>query len=172
MSFVGTQCRESWEMTRLEHLPGMAVVRREAFSNDQWRIPGVVLVDSHYAPAGPFGYDPSQVIELRACTGNHWRTAQEAIGTFPRQAFDYLWLINPPPIPAELLNGLEPIWSNGRSGLYRIVHSPAEPVPPPLPARATAPGDSGRQAGPAGALRPSRLRARPLAFRVRASAPS
>jgi hypothetical protein len=136
VSFVGTQCRETWEMTRLEHLPGMAVVRREAFSNDQWRIPGVVLIDSHYAPAGQFGYDPSQVIELRPCTGNHWRTAQQAIGTFPRQAFDYLWLINPPPLPAGLLNGLEPIWSNGRSGLFRIVHSPAEAASPPLPAGA------------------------------------
>jgi hypothetical protein len=139
VSFVGTQCRDSWEMTRLEHLPGLAVVRREAFSNDQWRTPGALLVDSHYAPAGVFGYDASQLIELRPCTGNHWRTAQEAITTFPRQAFDYLWLINPPPIPANLLNGLEPVWSNGRSGLYRIVHSPAEAAPPPLPVRASAP---------------------------------
>lgn len=130
VSFVGTECRSTWEMTRLEHLPGMAVVRREAFSNDQWRIPGVVLIDAHYAPAGEFGYDPSQVIELHPCTGNHWRTAEQALTTFPRQAFDYLWLINPPPVRPELLNGLEPIWSNGRSGLYRIVHSAPGGAPP------------------------------------------
>ena len=127
ISFVGTQCRNSWETTRLEHLPGMAVVRREAFSNDQWRMPGAALVDPHYAPAGQFGYNPSQIIELRPCTDNHWRTAEQALTSFPRQAFDYLWLIDPPPVRAGVLNGLEPIWSNGRSALYRILHPRAQP---------------------------------------------
>jgi len=128
VSFVGTECRSSWEMTRLEHLPGMAVVRRQAFSNDQWRIPGVVLINTRYAAAGEFGYDPSEVVELHHCTGNHWRTLDQALRTFPRQAFDYVWLINPPPISPGLLEGLEPIWSNGRSGLYRIDHRAPPPV--------------------------------------------
>ena len=36
VSFVGSECRPPWFMTRLEHLPAMGLVRRLAYTNDQW----------------------------------------------------------------------------------------------------------------------------------------
>ena len=44
VSFVGRDCVEPWAMTRLLHLPGLALVRKHAFSNDQWTMAGAQLL--------------------------------------------------------------------------------------------------------------------------------
>ena len=38
----------------------------------------------------------------------------------PRDAFDYVWLINPGPYGPEFVAGLTPIWRDGRSVLSRV----------------------------------------------------
>ena len=53
VSFVGRPCVEPWAMSRLLHLPAMAIVRRHAFSNDQWVLPGAQLLDVRYEPGWP-----------------------------------------------------------------------------------------------------------------------
>ena len=121
VSFVGRNCREPWAMSRLLHLPGMAIVRRRAFSNDQWTMAGAQLLDVHYWPGWPFIRDASEVVTYRPCRGEVWRTMNQALFSFPRDAFDYVWLIQPPPYDPRLTQGLQPIWRNGRSVLYRVV---------------------------------------------------
>jgi hypothetical protein len=128
VSFVGTPCRGEWTMARLDHLPGLAVVRREAFSNDQWSVAGAQLNRSAYAPAGRFGRDPSQIVRLHDCPVNRWPTLDMSLRQFPRSAFDYLWLINPPAWDARLTAGMVPVWTNGRSVLFRIVDR-TQPIP-------------------------------------------
>ena len=125
VSFVGRPCREPWAMSRLLHLPGLALVRRGAFSNDQWTMEGAQLLDVRYAPGWPFIRDPSQVVTHWRCPFQVWRTIDGALATFPRQAFDYVWLIDPPPYDAEFTEGLVPVWRDGRSVLYRV----AGPLP-------------------------------------------
>ena len=49
---------------------------------------------------------------------------------FPRAAFDYVWLIRPPPHDAAALAGLTPVWSNGASALYRVDRSVPQPRAP------------------------------------------
>jgi hypothetical protein len=119
ISFVGTACRNRWPMTRLDHIPGMAVVRREAFSNDQWSVAGAQLDRAEY-PGGPFSKDPSQIVGFERCP-THWPTLDSSLRLFPRAAFDYLWLINPPPYDSSLVRGMVPVWTNGRSILFRII---------------------------------------------------
>ncbi|MFL6856747.1 MAG: hypothetical protein ACJ8EB_02435 [Allosphingosinicella sp.] len=121
VSFVGTPCRDEWGMARLDHLPGLAVVRREAFSNDQWSVAGGQLDRVEYKPAGPFGRDPSQIVRLHDCPVNRWPTLDMSLRQFPRAAFDYVWLVNPPAWDKKLTAGMVPVWSNGRSVLFRIV---------------------------------------------------
>ena len=121
VSFVGRNCREPWAMSRLLHLPAMATVRRHAFSNDQWTMAGAQLLDVHYWPGWPFIRDATQVVTLRRCRGEVWRTIDQALATFPRPAFDYVWLIQPPPYDIRLTRGLQPVWRNGQSVLYRVV---------------------------------------------------
>lgn len=120
VSFVGRPCTERWAMTRLLHLPAMAMVRREAFSNDQWTMAGAQLLQVTYRPGWPFIRDASQVVTLRRCRNEVWRTIDTALATFPRHGFDYVWLIDPPPYDPALTRGLRPIWRDGTSVLYRV----------------------------------------------------
>ena len=128
VSFVGRRCVEPWAMSRLLHLPGLAISRRQAFSNDQWAMAGAQLLTVHYWPGWPFIRDATQVVTVRRCRGEVWRTMNQALATFPRTAFDYVWLIQPPPYDPRLTKGLQPVWRSGRSVLYRVVdRSPVMP---------------------------------------------
>jgi len=124
VSFVGRNCREPWAMSRLLHLPGMAIVRRHAFSNDQWTMAGAQLLDVRYRDAWPFMRDPSEVVTPRPCRREVWLTANEAMAHFPRDAFDYVWTIDPPPFDPGFASDLQPIWRSGTSVLYRVVRAP------------------------------------------------
>jgi hypothetical protein len=121
ISLIGTPCRGEWTMTRFDHLSGLAVVRREAFSNDQWSVAGAQLDRSEYFAAGAFRKDPSQIVRLHDCPVNRWPTLDSSLRNFPRAAFDYLWLVNPPDYDRSLVKGMVPVWTNGRSMLLRIV---------------------------------------------------
>jgi hypothetical protein len=121
VSFVGTRCGRLWEEPRLEHLPGLATVRRGAFSNDQWVMAGAQPIRVVYRGGGRFTADPSQMVTRVPCRGERWLTLDQSLATLPRDGFDYVWLINPPPYDAKLTAGMQPIWRNGRSVLYKIV---------------------------------------------------
>jgi hypothetical protein len=120
VSFVGETCMKTWFMHRLYHLPGMAIVRKEAFSNDQWVMAGAQLVRVHYREGSPFLSDPSQLATLRKCRGEPYRPIDRALAQVPREAFDYVWLIHTPPYDPRLAQGLRPVWRNGASILYRV----------------------------------------------------
>ncbi|HEX6376759.1 MAG TPA: hypothetical protein VFZ91_13690 [Allosphingosinicella sp.] len=121
VTFVGVKCRKDWAMSRLEHLPALALVRRDAFSNDQWSMSGAQLLTAHYPDDGWFSRDPSQQVLPHHCRGERWLTLNESLRRFPRDAFDYVWLINPPPHDPVLARGLQPLWQRGTSVLYRVV---------------------------------------------------
>ena len=134
LSFVGRRCADDWAYSRLEHIPAMLLVRRYAFSNDQWSMAGAQQLTTHYAPALGFAHDPSQIVTDRKCRGEWWRPVNRALATFPRAAFDYLWMMQPPPYDPALTRGLRPIWRNGRDTLFRVVdRTQPEPSGPALP---------------------------------------
>jgi hypothetical protein len=121
VSFVGVKCRKDWPQTRIEHLPALALVRRDAFSNDQWSMSGAQLLTARFPDGGWFSRDPSQQVLARPCRGEHWKTLDESLATFPRDKFTHVWLISPPPADPALLRGLQPVWQSGTSVLYRVV---------------------------------------------------
>jgi hypothetical protein len=130
VSFVGRPCVEPWAMSRLLHLPGLAIVRRHAFSNDQWEMPGAQLLNVRYKPGWPFIRDPTQIITAYRCPREVWRSTERALSVFPRDAFDYVWVIAPPaPIDPKLLEGLTPVWRSGTSALYRVDSSANNETP-------------------------------------------
>jgi len=120
VSLVGEHCGRPWAMTRLQHLPGMAVVRRHAFSNDQWVMAGAQLLRVHYAEGGAYTKDPSQIVTARRCPREFYWTVRQSLSRIPRGAFDYVWLIGPPPYDPRLTRGLLPVWRSGRSVLFRV----------------------------------------------------
>lgn len=120
VSFVGRDCGLPWYTSRLEHLPAMATVRRHAFTNDQWYMPGGQLLGIRKADAGGFAQDASQLVSGGRCRGEPWRPISKSLTMLPRDAFDYVWLIDPPKFDPALLWGMRLIWSNGEDSLYRI----------------------------------------------------
>ncbi|WP_136161974.1 hypothetical protein [Sphingomonas flavalba] len=123
VTFVGHGCGLPWFSPRTEHLGAMAIVRREAFSNDQWAMAGAQLLGVRDIGAPGFDRDPSELVTARDCPGEEWHTIDHALTRFPRTAFDYVWLIGPPHIRPEWVRGLLLIWTNGRDRLYRAAHS-------------------------------------------------
>ncbi|HZF44460.1 MAG TPA: hypothetical protein VEZ48_13735 [Sphingomonadaceae bacterium] len=119
VALVGKTCGMPWSTARLDHLPAMAIVRRHAFVNDQWTLAGAQLLRVR-APDPRFAGDPSQLVASNGCNHREWRDVDAALRLVPRGAFDYLWLVDPPAYDARLTAGLQRVWSNDRSALFRI----------------------------------------------------
>ena len=120
VSLVGMDCAALWAMPRDTHLPAMAIVRRHAFSNDQWTIEGANLLSVRYREAGHFIADPSQIVRTPSCASNEVWSTGRALKAIPRDAFDYLWLVDVPPHDPQLLSGMRPIWRGEGSLLYAV----------------------------------------------------
>jgi hypothetical protein len=137
LSFVGETCYNEWTMTRLQHVPGLAMVRRFAYTNDQWSMAGGQLLTVRYKQARGFSHDPSQIVTDTKCPREWWRPVAVSLARFPRHAYDYLWVISPPPYDKRLERGLIPVWRDPTTGsaLFKIDHD--------VPAVQLNPGDLG-----------------------------
>ncbi|WP_254602667.1 hypothetical protein [Sphingomonas bacterium] len=121
VSFVGRRCVDDWAYTRLEHVPALLLERKLAYSNDQWSMAGAQQLTTRYTAAKGFAHDPSQIVTDRKCQREWWRPVDRALTRFPRDAFDYVWMLDPPPYDPALASGLTPIWrGERRSVLYRV----------------------------------------------------
>ena len=123
VTFIGTQCGAPWTMSRLEHLPALALERKMAYSNDQWSMAGAQLLTTRYYAAARFSHDPSQIVTSVQCPREWWRPISRAMARFPRGAFDYVWLIRPPAYDPKFNQGLVEIWRDGTSVLFRVDHT-------------------------------------------------
>jgi hypothetical protein len=126
--FVSPECRDPWRMARLDHVGGLATVRRRAFVNDQWADVGASLLTTRYPAAGRFANDPSQLLP---CDGG--AALARRLAVFPRSAFDRLWLVAIPEGVPAALPGMTRLWSDGDSAMFRIdtPHRRLSPSPPP-----------------------------------------
>lgn len=111
----------NWWGPRVYHLPGMAIVRKDAFVNTEWQIDGLQILRTRYAAARPFDADPSQTVTLD-CGVPGFRQYKDALANFPRAAFDTLWLLEVPRDHWPDDPGLTLVWSWHDSALYRIAH--------------------------------------------------
>lgn len=120
VSFVGMPCRMGWSRHRLDHLPSLAIIRRESFVNNQWDggVGTSFLMSVRYK-AGYFSRDPSHFVVPQDCQGRQRMSLASALENFPRQAFDYLWVIHQPDGKYDF-SGLVPLWQGGRSSLWKI----------------------------------------------------
>jgi hypothetical protein len=119
ISMVGMSCREYWPMLRNGHLGAMVVVRREGFSNDQWLLEGVNLLDLKYRAAGYYAADPSQLVRPDGCRDPLHRMIDDSLTQLPRSDFDYVWLIDVPPYSQASVADMKPVWRGPGSILYQ-----------------------------------------------------
>ena len=120
LTLVGQPCIKPWALPRNSHLGSMAIVRRHAFSNDQWAIEGANLLGVKYRKAQAFMADPSQMVRPEHCPASRMRTVDSAIAAIPHDAFDYFWAIELPPHAPDSLRGMIPVWRGAGSTLYRV----------------------------------------------------
>jgi hypothetical protein len=118
VNLAAQECDNLWSLPRNSHLGSMAIVRRHAFSNDQWALEGANLLTVHYAPAGHFMSDSSQMVRPARCAHRDAKPIARALAEIPRDAFDYLWTIDLPPQPPGVPAGFVPIWRGQGSVLY------------------------------------------------------
>ncbi len=120
ITLTGMSCREYWPLLRNSHLGAMVIVRREGFSNDQWLLEGINLLDLKYRSAGYFAADPSQLVRPNQCRDTLHRQIDESLASLPRQDFDYVWLVDPPQYDEALVADLPVEWRGPGSVLYRL----------------------------------------------------
>ena len=129
VSLVGQDCRRLWTLPRNTHLPAMGIVRRHAFSNDQWAIEGANLLRVIYRQAGRFMADPSEIVKLPPCANrDHW-TPTRSLAAIPRDAFDYVWLIDVPTYDPAAVRDMRPIWRGPGTLLYAVQRNGDQPQP-------------------------------------------
>jgi hypothetical protein len=123
-TLVGAPCNFHWPLPRRTHLGSMVILRREGFSNDQWLIQGINLLYLKDTAVRLFAADPSELVHPSGCRESiaPWST-NEALRALPRQAFDYLWLLDVPAFNRGMLKGMEPVWRGPNAVLYRIPHT-------------------------------------------------
>jgi hypothetical protein len=118
-SITGRSCGLQWALRRNAHLGAMVMARREGFSNDQWIIKGTNLLTLRYTAPGPFAADSSQIVRPTGCREGGW-WIDRALRAWPRDKFDYIWLIDPPPFDEKLTAGMRPVWRGPDSVLYQV----------------------------------------------------
>ncbi len=120
VAFVKRPCGIMITVDRTDHVPALAIVRRQAFSNDQWTMAGAQLLRVTKADAPGFVVDPSQFVSSSPCAAKRWTTFDRAITALPRGSFDFVWVIGKPAFAADSLSGFQRIWTNGTDSLYKI----------------------------------------------------
>src|SRR5438309_5179916 len=110
ISLVGMTCQEYWPLLRNGHLGAMVIVRRDGFSNDQWLLEGVNLLDLKYIKAGYFAADPSQLVRPNHCIDALHRMIDDSLSSLPRNDFDYVWLIDAPSYSPATVAGMKLVW--------------------------------------------------------------
>jgi hypothetical protein len=119
VTLTGMTCTEYWPLLRNSHLGAMVIVRRQGFSNDQWLLEGVNLLELKYRAAGYFAADPSQLVRPNGCRDPIHHTIDESLAALPRGDFDFVWLVDVPRYDASLVAGMTPVWRGPGSVLYR-----------------------------------------------------
>lgn len=133
LSFVKVGCKLSdWRRHRLEHLPNVASVTRNAWVNAHWEMAGVNMLRVRYRPDPFYDKDPSQFVFPERCidmtlpaTARVRRTVRETLALAPIDRVDYVWLIGTRLPPDYAGPPLDKLWSNGGSELYAV----RDPVP-------------------------------------------
>ncbi|WP_380872299.1 hypothetical protein ACFB49_32460 [Sphingomonas sp. DBB INV C78] len=121
-AMAGAPCSSVWNAPRMDQLGQMAVVRREAFVNGQWPMPGGRLLSVTHSAAAGFAIDPTELLQPARCRQTESYSLAHVVAKLPRPAFDYLWLINVPPDARPHDPGLVPAWQGEGGALYRIRH--------------------------------------------------
>jgi hypothetical protein len=121
-SLMVESCKKQWSRVgRPDHLPQLAIVRRDSVINGLFQNSGLNQVEALYRKSDGFNPNMLGTVHSDTCPVPYIReTLQTAIVRFPRDHFDYVWLLSPEPLPPFDMRGLRLIGSSGNDRLYQI----------------------------------------------------
>lgn len=114
---AGPRCA-SQALPRNDHLGSIAIVRKEAFVNDQFYLPGSVSVVIHYPQAGSYAAAPSQHLSYDVCGQ---QGVELWMSGLPAAAFDYVWMLDTDPMPPAYADRWRLVAEKPGSRLYRKI---------------------------------------------------
>jgi hypothetical protein len=117
---VGYPCDTKWRLARVEHLGSMALLRRDAFINSEWDVPGAELLRAKHADGTNFNVDPSQFVLDPNCGSDLRPFLAKKIQDIPQGYFDYVWVFNFDKNSLPKYKSLSPIYYDESTILYRI----------------------------------------------------
>lgn len=123
LTLARSPCEGEWSYPWLTHIGGMAILRRDAFSNDQWDTPGMNLLSVRYRKPAPYIADPSQLFEADECKTKTQQLG-DALRHAPLEAFTHVWILGAAPGRYPVAPEMKRVWSQSDSALYEI-RSPA-----------------------------------------------
>ncbi|WP_395334495.1 hypothetical protein WBP06_23540 [Novosphingobium sp. BL-8H] len=119
VALVAPDCPRGWSGSRITSLASMAIVRRDAFVNAQFEMPGAQLVAVSPSIPREFAYGTSSLVRLPDCDRPEPKLA-ERIDQIPYDAFDHVWLLGVGPNDRPSVPQLRLVWSNNQSAVYAI----------------------------------------------------
>jgi hypothetical protein len=118
VALVNLPCNRGWSPPRIA-VASMAIVRNDAFVNDQFDMPGAQLLKVGPSIPAKFAYGDSEWVKLPSCNRADPLLADQ-IASIPRDRFDHLWLLGVPMVERPHLPWLRILWENDESALYAI----------------------------------------------------
>ncbi len=112
-------CHAGWTTQAWSHLPDLAIDRREALVNSQWRVLGAPLLRVRYPLPPEISNDPSEQIPAWGCGNVDLGALHRRIAILPRGRIDYLWVLDRRGL-GPLWPGHRPIYTTVDTALYRV----------------------------------------------------
>lgn len=114
-SFSPIRTCKRWWNDGLASLPGLAIVRRDAFVNSEWDIPGQQLMQPIYLRGTD--YNSATPLGRKGCWGP---LLDDRLRDLPRDKFDFVWILRS--APKGSYPWLVPVARGPQSVLYRVAH--------------------------------------------------
>ncbi len=123
LSFMLNKCDENDWPIRYEynHLTDMGVVRKNAFVNSQWAVPGAQLLRITYNADTGYQTDPSQYVFTGSCAGEQKPPLANALQSFPRDRFDYVWVTHLEGHKLVPPKDLQLLWRDDNSLFFKVI---------------------------------------------------
>jgi hypothetical protein len=109
---------KKWPRSRLDHIQQLVIPFRMSVTNGQFQEGDLNQVRVLFRKQGEFDPNMQAAVYDEKCP---WLPPfQAAISLFPRDKFDFLWIVSENELPAYNTSGLLLVDSNAHDRLYRI----------------------------------------------------
>jgi hypothetical protein len=124
LAFQIKNCNDTpWKISyHYNHMMDLVIIKRNAFVNAQWAVLSSLPSRPIYNQDTEFGSDPSEYVWEDSCVPKTGRLLKNVLPTFPRDRFDFVWLIRSnfriTPIPKDLTL----VYKDFETELYAVKH--------------------------------------------------